>query len=41
MLLDVDIATRIHVKDDGPKKRFATSLSYDYNGFSTSVYLSS
>ena len=29
MQLDVDIATHIHVKDDGPKKRFATSLSCD------------
>ena len=29
MQLDVDIANRIHVKDDGPKKRFATSLSCD------------
>ena len=29
MQLDVDIATHIHVKDDGPKKRFAASLSCD------------
>ena len=29
MQLDVDIGTRIHVKDDGPKKRFAISLSCD------------
>ena len=29
MQLDVDIANRIHVKYDGLKKRFATSLSCD------------
>lgn len=33
MQLDVDIATHIHIKEDGPKRRSAIQIFYNINGF--------